>query len=162
MIKDGFNSDKVSQPKPHFSSVPGRKFSITISASAANLRTISCASGSFKFSVTDFLFRLCEYHHNDVPLCSLRQVRNGSPVSGGSILITSAPNCANNVLAYGPAISAPSSSTLTPSSAMGVSCLSCVIASSFFTLSVIFPLTDLDCKAVIFDVIIVLCDDESC
>ena len=124
MISFGLMTFRSSQPRPHFSSVPGRKFSITMSVVATSLRTMSRASVVLRSSVTDFLLRLCEYHHNEVPSCSLRQVRSGSPpgasaLAGGSILITSAPNWASSAAAYGPAISEPSSSTWTPASACG-------------------------------------------
>ena len=116
MIRRGLSFESTSQPRPHFSSAPGRKFSITMSASAASRRTISCASGCFRFSVTDFLLRACAYHQSDVPWCSLRHFRNGSPPSGDSILITSAPNSASTRAQNGPAIKVPSSITLTPCS----------------------------------------------
>ena len=104
--------------------VPGRKFSIKMSVVATSLRTMSRASVVFRSSATDFLLRLCEYHHKEVPACSLRQVRSGSPpgessLAGGSILITSAPDCASSAAAHGPAISEPSSSTWTPARACG-------------------------------------------
>src|SRR5687767_698333 len=114
MIKPGLRAESASHPNPHFSIAPGRKFSTTMSAPAASLRTISCASARFRSSVTDFLFRACAYHHSEVPSCSLRHFRNGSPVCGGSILITSAPNSASRRAQNGPAISVPNSITLTP------------------------------------------------
>src|SRR3990172_11717700 len=46
----------------------------------------------------------------------MRHWRSGSPVSGGSILITSAPNSARHFPAKGPAINWPSSSTRIPAS----------------------------------------------
>ena len=94
MIRDGLIARSCSQPRPHFSRVPGRKFSITISTFATSWRTISRAVSDFRSSVTDFLLRLCEYHQREVPSWSLRHFLSGSPSPGGSILITSAPNCA--------------------------------------------------------------------
>jgi hypothetical protein len=41
----------------------------------------------------------------EVPLCSTRHLRKGSPPAGGSILITSAPKSANILPQKGPAIS---------------------------------------------------------
>src|SRR5690606_33588548 len=118
MIRLGLIAESCSHPMPHFSSVPGRKFSMTMSASATSLRTIAWPSSDFRSSVSDFLLRLWVYHHREVPSCNLRHLRKGSPVPGGSILITSAPNWANNALAYGPAMSEPNSSTFTPESAI--------------------------------------------
>src|SRR4029434_3064636 len=53
----------------------------------------------------------------------MRQLRSGSPVPGGSTLITSAPNHARNAAAKGPAIACPNSRILIPASgpASGVS-----------------------------------------
>ncbi|MCY1395030.1 hypothetical protein D9M71_99580 [compost metagenome] len=99
MISFGFSAESCSQPSPHFSSVPGRKFSMTMSTCAASLRTMSRACSRLRSSVTDFLLRLCTYHHSEVSLCSLRHLRSGSPSFGGSTLMTSAPNWASSALA---------------------------------------------------------------
>jgi hypothetical protein len=76
-----------------------------MSASRASLRTISWPSATRRFAVTDFLLRAWTYHHSEVPLCSSRHCRSGSPPSGDSILMTSAPNSARILPANGPAIS---------------------------------------------------------
>ena len=60
-------AESCGHPMFHFSSAPGRKFSITMSASRASLRTISWPSGARRLSATDFLFRACTYHQSDVP-----------------------------------------------------------------------------------------------
>src|SRR5690606_2165329 len=60
----------------------------------------------------DFLLRDCRYHHSDVPSCSLRHLRSGSPWPMASILITSAPNSASMRAANGAAIRVPISITL--------------------------------------------------
>src|SRR5450432_2084941 len=109
---------------PHFSSVPGRKFSMTMSASRASRRTISWPSSLRRSMVIDFLLRACTYHQSDVPLCSRRHWRSGSPPglpseAGGSIFMTSAPNSAKTLPANGPAMSWPSSRTLRPASGRG-------------------------------------------
>src|SRR6266850_4080678 len=57
------------------------------------------------------LLRAWAAHQSEVPPCSLRQLRSGSPAPGGSTLITSAPNSARMRAANGPAISVPSSTT---------------------------------------------------
>ena len=67
MMSRGLMVESASQPSPHFSMVPGRKFSTTISASFASWRTISCASGMRRSSVTDFLLRAWTYHQSEVP-----------------------------------------------------------------------------------------------
>ncbi|MNE17666.1 hypothetical protein D3C80_1106550 [compost metagenome] len=106
----------TSHPSPHFSRVPGRKFSMRMSASCISRFTTSCASAWRRSSVTDCLLRDWAAHHTEVPLCSKRHLRKGSPVTGGSILMTSAPNSARIFAAKGPAISCPISTTLMPSS----------------------------------------------
>ena len=70
---------------------------MTMSASSTSLRTIACPAAFFRSTVIDFLLRLCAYHQYDVPSWSFRQVRSGSPVTGLSTLITSAPNCASRL-----------------------------------------------------------------
>src|SRR5437879_13726662 len=87
---------------------------MTTSASVAILRTTSCPSAVLRSTVTDFLLRFCTYHQREVPRCSFLHLRRGSP-SGGSILMTSAPNSEKNFPAKGPAISCPSSTTFNPS-----------------------------------------------
>src|SRR5437773_5686610 len=76
---------------------------MTTSASFASRRTIPCPSAVRRLTVTDFLFRFCTCHHSEVPWWTFLQLRRGSP-SGGSILMTSAPNSAKNFPAKGPAI----------------------------------------------------------
>src|SRR5208282_5908457 len=63
-----------------------------------------------------FLLRACTYHQSEVLPIILRHCRNWSPLSGASILITSAPNSASNRPHDGPAISVPSSMTFMPCS----------------------------------------------
>src|SRR5262249_34111077 len=69
----------------------------------------------YKLSVIHFLLRPRLRHHSDVPCSRMRHTRKGSPFSGGSILMTSAPKYARIQPANGPAISWPSSRTRTPS-----------------------------------------------
>ena len=59
-------------------------------------------------------------HQTEVPSCSRRQWRSGSPVPGGSILTTSAPNSPSILAAKGPAMSWPISTTRRPFNAPGV------------------------------------------
>ena len=99
MISFGLIRDRSAQPSPQPSSAPGRKFSITMSASFTRSRTICWPFSALRLTVTDFLLRLWEYHHSDVPLWSLRHLRSGSPSTGDSILMTSAPNWASRLAA---------------------------------------------------------------
>src|SRR6476659_1461927 len=110
----GFSRESCSQPRFHFSSAPGRKFSTAICEPRARRRTISCPSGRRRLHVTDFLFRDCTCHQREVPLRMRRHLRSASPSPGGSILITSAPKSASVLAQNGPAIRLPSSSTRTP------------------------------------------------
>src|SRR3954471_7227574 len=110
----GFSRDRTSQPSPHFSSAPGRKFSTTMCALRARRRTISWPSGRRRLQVTDFLLRDCTCHQSDVPFRMRRHLRRGSPSPGGSILITSAPKSASVLAQNGPAMRLPSSSTRIP------------------------------------------------
>src|SRR3970040_458780 len=50
MMRWGFSAESCSHPMPHFSSAPGRKFSITMSVVRARLRTISWPSGARKWT----------------------------------------------------------------------------------------------------------------
>ena len=97
--------------------VPGRKFSISTSTRSANWRAMPRPLSVCRFSVMLFLFLPRLRHQNDVPLSSSsRQPRIGSPLPGGSTLITSAPKYPRTQPANGPAKSWPNSSTRTPSS----------------------------------------------
>src|SRR5450830_6553 len=116
MFSFGLSACSTSQPRPSFSSAPGFRFSISRSASASRRFTSLTPSGDFKLMEMDFLFRDCRYHHSEVPWCSLRHLRKGSPSPGASILITSAPNSPSRRAAKGAAISAPISMTLIPAS----------------------------------------------
>ena len=58
MISFGLIADSTSQPSPHRSSVPGLKFSTTMSAVLTSRLTISTPSGVRRSAVTDFLLRL--------------------------------------------------------------------------------------------------------
>ena len=114
MISFGFSACSTSQPRPQPSSVPGLKFSISTSASAARARAAAWPSGLRRSRHTERLLRDCTCHHTEVPSRSMRHLRSGSPTPAGSILMTSAPNSASVLPAKGPAISWPSSSTLSP------------------------------------------------
>ena len=107
---------KASGPRPQPSIAPGRKFSISTSASLASWRTMAWASGRFKSRATERLLRDCTCHQTEVPSFKSRHLRSGSPAPGVSILMTSAPKSPNVLAANGPAINCPSSSTFKPAS----------------------------------------------
>ena len=122
MIKRGLRRCNSSQPKPHFSRVPGRKFSTKISASKAKLRAIACPSGRRKSRQIDSLLRDCACHQTEVPSCNMRHFRKGSPSPGASTLMISAPKSANVLAAKGPAINCPNSNTLIPARICRITC----------------------------------------
>ncbi len=96
----------------HCSSRPGRKFSMRMSLSDASRRTKAWSSGSWRSAVTESLPRdWTRCHSESDPSQVIPHLRSGSPRSGCSILMTSAPKSANTRPARGPAISVPSSRT---------------------------------------------------
>src|SRR5450631_2973520 len=114
MISPGLVALSASYPRPQSSITPGLKFSTSTSASRISARTCSRDAASLRSSVTLRLLRDCTCHHTLVPSWSKRHWRNGSPVPGGSILMTSAPKSAKVFAANGPAISWPNSTTFNP------------------------------------------------
>ena len=116
MINFGLSKSNFSGSRPQPSNVPGRKFSIRISASVTSVLTISCASVCRKSKDSERLFLDCTCHHTEVPSFSKRHLRKASPTLGGSILTTSAPKSANVLAANGPAMSCPISITFNPAS----------------------------------------------
>src|SRR5918912_3030787 len=120
MTRPGLASLKSSYPRPHRSRVPGLKFSTTTSAPEMRRRARSCPSSFRKFRVTDFLLRAMMGHQRVCPsLRCLPQTRMGSPLPGGSTLITSAPKSASSWPQNGPASKLPISTTRTPSRGRG-------------------------------------------
>src|SRR5215211_151829 len=116
MTRPGLISLSSWYPRPHFSSVPGLKFSTTTSASEMRWRARSCPSSSRRLMVTDFLLRAIMGHHRVRPSLRCRpQTRMGSPLPGGSIFMTSAPKSARSWPQKGPACRLPISTTRTPS-----------------------------------------------
>src|SRR5919112_3461974 len=120
MTRPGLISLKSSYPRPHRSKVPGLKFSTTTSALAMRRRATSCPCSSLKFRVTDFLLRAMIGHQRVRPsLRCLPQRRMGSPLPGGSTLMTSAPKSARSWPQKGPASRLPISTTRTSSRGRG-------------------------------------------
>src|SRR6266571_7464676 len=97
--------------------MPGRKFSQTTSACRTRSYRTSRPRSRDTSSAIDFLFRLMARKYADSP--SGRNggpiMRIGSPPSGSSILITSAPRSASSIEPYGPASMRERSRTRTPS-----------------------------------------------
>src|SRR5215212_4848026 len=116
MTRPELISRKFSYPKPHLSSVPGLKFSTTTSASEMSRRARFWPSSSRRLRVTDFLLRAMMGHQRVCPSLQWRpQTRMGSPLPGGSSLMTSAPRSPRSWPQKGPARRLPISTTRTPS-----------------------------------------------
>ena len=82
--------------------MPGRKFSTRTSAVSKRRDSMFLSSLSYRFSTTDFLFRLNWAKYQLSPLTMAPCWRTGSP-RGPSILITSAPRSARSWVQKGPA-----------------------------------------------------------
>src|SRR5918994_7603507 len=116
MTRPGLMVLRASYPRPHFSSVPGLKFSTTTSPPEMRRRTRSCPSRTRKLMVTDFLLRAMICHHRVRPSLRWRpHTRMRSPLLGGSSFRTSAPKSARSWPQKGPASRLPISTTRTPS-----------------------------------------------
>src|SRR6185295_7825265 len=114
-IARGLRAWTSSGPRPHFSIVPGRKFSSTTSAPSQRRIATRWPSASRRFSVTDRLLRARIDHHSEWSLWRRRpQSRIASPRGGASIFTTSAPKSPSSVPTYGPASSCPNSTTRRP------------------------------------------------
>src|SRR3954469_247465 len=123
----GFFAWTSSGPSPHFSIVPGRKFSSTTSADSHRRIAIAWPSAARRLSVTERLLRARIDHHSEWSLWRRRpQSRIASPEPGASILTTSAPKSPSSVPTYGPASSWPNSIARSPvsgpSPSAGVAC----------------------------------------
>ena len=70
MISRGLMADSCSQPRPHFSRVPGRKFSSRKSDFATSCFRMSWPSACRRSSVMAFLLRATTGHQSDLP-CGL-------------------------------------------------------------------------------------------
>src|SRR3954469_10922681 len=111
----GFFAWTCSGPSPHFSIVPGRKFSRTTSADSHRRIAIAWPAGSRRLSVTERLLRARIDHHSEWSLWRRRpQSRIASPAPGASIFTTSAPKSPSSVPTYGPASSWPNSIARSP------------------------------------------------
>ncbi len=107
-------SDAGSSPQR--SSVPGRKFSISTSASAVSRRTIAAPSGRERSTATSRLLRESVFHQSPTPSFAGPWPRAGSGRRGCSSLITSAPKSPSSIPLTGPAKRVAASITRRPSS----------------------------------------------
>src|SRR5208337_336946 len=127
MISPGLISRSTSQPSPHFSRVPGRKFSHKMSVFATNPLNRSAPSGRCRSMVTDFLLRASLSQVSVSPrLVGVPKYRHASPPVGCSTFSTSAPNSPRMPAQYGAAITVAASMTRMPESGRSSVC-SCVI-----------------------------------
>src|SRR5262245_49377862 len=125
----GFTALSTSQPRPHFSRVPGWKFSTTTSASLTRRFMSSAPSAWRRSSVADFLLRHSCSQGSESPL-SVRvpNLRSASPTFGSSSLMTSAPNSASWVAQKGPARKLDASMMRMPCMGLTVACSAVVSA----------------------------------
>src|SRR4051794_1310046 len=107
----GFPLASVAWSIPQRASVPGLKFSITTSTCAVRSRTTARPRSVRRSTATDRLLRAMAGHQRLRPSTVTPHRRIGSPVPGGSTLITSAPRSPSSWPANGPAMNEPSSST---------------------------------------------------
>ena len=108
----------TSGPRPQRSKVPGRKDSMSTSASLTSSLSSSAPSGSPKSMDTSRLLRPTNAHHSETPSFCQPSVRRASPL-GCSTLMTSAPKSARSVPMTGPANRTAASMTLRPASGPG-------------------------------------------
>ena len=113
MIRPGLIFHRSSGPSPHFSSVPGTKFSTSMSAFSISASNSFAPSSVRKFSEKLFFDRPYSFHHT----CPSPKSRRSSPVSGRSILITSAPKSTSIRVTILPAARRVISTIRTPVSA---------------------------------------------
>src|SRR6478752_844787 len=106
-----FAAPSVAWSMPQRSSVPGLKFSITTSTCAVRSRTSARPGSVRRSTATDRLLRAIAGHQRLRPSTVTPHPRIGSPVPGGSTLITSAPRSPSSWPANGPAMNEPSSRT---------------------------------------------------
>ena len=88
----------TSQPRPHFSSVPVRKFSHSTSVLAMSCLNTSAPSGRRRSIVIERLLRASLSQVSVSPRCEgVPKRRSASPPSGCSSFSTSAPNSPSRV-----------------------------------------------------------------
>ena len=113
MTRRGLMAFKSSQPRPHFSIVPVRKFSITTSAVLINSLKSSWPFSVLKFKVMQRLLRLVILNQRPTPSFMSPVLRSTSP-RGCSTLMTSAPKSPICMPMVGPAMTVEASITRRP------------------------------------------------
>src|SRR5215831_12769991 len=118
-----FTALSTSQPRPHFSKVPGWKFSTSTSACLTRRFKSSAPLALRRSRVADFLLRHSCSQASESPLSVMvPNLRSASPTFGSSILMTSAPNSASWVAQKGPARKLDTSMMRMPCRGLTVCC----------------------------------------
>src|SRR5215813_14443217 len=118
-----FTALSTSQPRPHFSRVPGWKFSTSTSACLTSRFSSSAPAPLRRSSVADFLLRHSCSQASESPLSVMvPNLRSASPTFGSSSLMTSAPNSASWVAQKGPARKLDTSMMRMPCRGLAVCC----------------------------------------
>ena len=116
---DGLRARKAAAPILSRSITPARKPSSTTSAVSTRPRNCSSPDALLRSSATERLLRLNAAN-------SPAKRRDGSPPSGRSTRITSAPRSASSIVAYGPGYCSARLSTRTPAS--GREAIGCLLS----------------------------------
>src|SRR5215467_13971356 len=118
--------------KPHFSSVPNLKLSMSTSDFSIRPARTFCPAGTAMLSVSERLLRLTPRKYTaSLPTKGGPQLRVSSPLSGGSTLITSAPMSPSIMVQSGPARIRVKSTTRMPASGpLAVSVISAPVDST--------------------------------
>src|SRR5689334_24484511 len=99
----GLSALMAAYDRPHLSSVPGLKLSITTSATPASAITASRPAADLRSTAQLRLLRLTERKYELSPLTNGGPYRRlSSPIRGSSILTTSAPRSPRCIVANGP------------------------------------------------------------
>src|ERR1700722_13099631 len=111
----GLSALSASYDRPHLSSVPGLKLSITTSATFASAIAASRPAGDFRSIAQLRLLRLTDRKYELSPLANGGPYRRlSSPIRGSSIFTTSAPRSPRCIVAKGPETTRHRSKTLMP------------------------------------------------
>src|ERR1700734_149134 len=120
MTSLGLAAARLSYARSHFCSVDGRRFMISTSACRVSDRSRSRPASTRRLRVTHFLLRATLFHISPIPSRCAPHCRSGSPPSGCSTLITSAPCSPIQVAISGPAARVAASITRSPARAPSV------------------------------------------
>src|SRR6202046_4608664 len=120
MTSFGLAAARLSYSRSHFRSVDGLRFMISTSACRVSDRSRSRPASSRRLRVTHLLLRATLFHISPIPSRCAPHCRSGSPPSGCSTLITSAPCSPIQVAISGPAARVAASITRRPARAPSV------------------------------------------